>query len=103
MDIEKELSSNELRKAGLLLAKAGELGMDLSGFGEVGLNRNSGNVYLWLEDYPFCLYIGLGNDDIMACWSNPEDGEEEITETDGLNLDLLNDWAYTLQEESEAA
>lgn len=103
MEISNKLCNNELRKAALLIAEASRLGMDVSGYGEIGVNQNSGSVYLWLEDYMFSLYIGLGNDEIMACWTNTYNGEEEITETAGLSLDLLNTWAYDLEKESEAA
>jgi hypothetical protein len=47
------MCSNEVRKAGLLLAKAAELGMDVTGYGEIAVNNSSGNVYIWLEDYAF--------------------------------------------------
>lgn len=97
MDIQKELCGNELRKVGLLLAKAGSLGMDLSGFGEAGVNRNNGNVYLWLEDYPFSLFIDLSGDDaIQACWSNFDNGDEEFITVDNLNLYQLEKWAAEL-------
>jgi len=103
MNINENLCSNELRKAALLITEASRLGMNISGYGEIGVNQSNGNVYLWLEDYPFCLFIDLGDDEIQACWSNSYNGEEEFIDTAGLSLDLLNDWAYTLNEESEAA
>ena len=103
MEISNKLCNNELRKAALLITEASRLGMDVSGYGQIDVNPYSGNVYLWLEDYIFTLYIGLGNDEVMACWTNTNNGEEEITETAGLTLDLLNTWAYDLEEESEAA
>ena len=101
MEIAKNLCSNELRKAGLLITEAIRLGMDISGFGELSVNQSSGNVYLWLEDYLFTLLIGPSDDDLMACWYNSNNGEEEFTETAGLTLDLLNTWAYDLEEEAQ--
>jgi hypothetical protein len=94
MEMNSKMCANELRKAGLLLVKASSLGMDVSGYGMLDVNLNSGNVYLWLEDYDFCLYIGLGSDDVVACWSSPEDGREEFyTLEDCTSLHTLEDWA----------
>lgn len=98
----KNLCSNELRKIALLMTKASDLGMDLSGYGFADMNPNSGHVYLWLEDYPFTLFISLGSDDIWALWSNPEDGEEVVTNViDEMTLDNLYDWVQQLELESE--
>ena len=56
------------------------LGMNLSSYGEIGVNPNSGYTYLWLEDYSFCLYMpincDLSTDDIYCLWTNNENGEE---------------------------
>lgn len=101
MEIKSNLCSNATRKVGLLIVKASELGMDLSGYGFADENCNSGNVYLWLEDYPFTLYIGLGSDTIYALWTNPNDGEEIETEIEGKTLSELEDWAAQLYSESE--
>lgn len=93
MEINSKMCSNELRKAGLLLVKASELGINVSGYGDLSVNPNSGNVYIWLEDYPFALYIGLGSDDIMASWSSPVDGEEfDFELTDRTTLRDLTRW-----------
>ena len=103
MEIKSNLCSNATRKIGLLITKAADLGMDVSGFGMADENQNSGNVYLWLEDYPFTLYIGLGSDTIYALWSNPNDGEEIETETEGKTLSDLEDWAQSLYTQAEEA
>ena len=36
-----------------------ELNMDLEGYGEIGVNNNSGNVYLWIENFNFSLFFQL--------------------------------------------
>ncbi len=99
MEIKSNLGSNATRKIALLISKASELGMDISGYGMADENNNSGNVYLWLEDYSFTLYIGLGSDQIYALWTNPEDGEEHDIAVDGMSLDDLNSWASDLYNE----
>ena len=96
------MCKNEVRKAGLLLVAASELGMNVNGYGELALNYNSGNVYLWLEDYSFSLYIGLGSDRIIACWSSPEDGREEFYPLEACtSLYTLEDWAAYCQREDD--
>lgn len=97
MEIKANLCSNAVRKIGLLITKASELGMDLSGYGFADENQNSGYVYLWLEDYPFTLYIDLGSDDVQALWTNPNDGEEVETIVGNQSLDDLYQWTNELE------
>jgi hypothetical protein len=102
MEISQNLCSNALRKVALLITKASDLGMDISGYGQAGENQNSGNVYLWLEDYPFTLYIGLGSDTIYANWSNPIDGSEEDIDIEAMPLFDIEAWANDLNNLAEA-
>jgi hypothetical protein len=101
MEITSNLCANATRKIGLLITKASDLGMDISGYGEAAENCNSGNVYLWLENYPFTLYIGLGSDIVWACWSSPIDGEEQEKTTEGMTLEDLESWAYRLENQAQ--
>lgn len=103
MEIKTNLCSNAVRKIGLLITKAADLGMQLDGHGFADENKNSGNVYLYLEDYPFTLYIDLGSDNIRALWSNPNDGEEVELDIDKMNLSQIEDWAYALYSNAETA
>jgi hypothetical protein len=103
MEIKSNLCSNATRKIGLLIVAASDLGMDISGYGFADENQNSGNVYLWLEDYSFTLYIGLGSDDIYASWSNPENGDEEEIEVSSKSLADLEAWAMDLYKQVEEA
>ena len=101
MEIKSNLCSNATRKIALLITKASDLGMDISGYGFADENQNSGNVYLWLEDYQFTLYIGLGSDDIYASWSDPMNGDEEEIEVGNKTLAQLELWAEQLYTEAE--
>lgn len=96
MNINQNLCSNALRKVALLITKASDLGMDISGYGEAAENCNSGNVYLWLEDYPFTLYIGLGSDAVYALWSSSLNDREEALDIEGMSLYHLTEWAEAL-------
>ena len=98
MEMTSNLCSNATRKVGLLITKASELGMDLSCYGVADENTSSGNVYLWLEDYPFTLYIGLGSDSIYAVWTNSDNGDESIIEVEPtMGLDYLYQWCDGLE------
>ena len=99
MEIKSNLCSNAIRKIALLITKASDLGMDISGHGFADENTSSGTFYLWLEDYSFTLYIGLGSDTIYALWTNFNDGEEKETEVEGKSLQDLCDWANALHDE----
>lgn len=98
MEIKQNLCANAQRKAALLITKASDLGMDLYSYGEVGENQSNGNVYIWLEDYPFSLYIDLGSDTIKACWNSTMTDSEEIVEVGKQCLFELQSWAYKLEE-----
>ena len=81
MDIKLDtLCDWEKQKALFLMKTALDLDMNIDGFGELAVNPSSGNTYLWLEDYPFCLYMPISCElvisDVWAIWSNPENGEE---------------------------
>jgi hypothetical protein len=93
----QSMTHNEIRKAALLITEASRLGMDLDSYGELDVNQYSGNVYLWLEDYNFTLYIGLGSDKIIAVFTDPETGDEEEREvTSEDNVYTLTEWLETL-------
>lgn len=100
MEINNKLGNNAIRKVALLITKASELGMDVSGYGEASENNMSGYVYLWLEDYPFTLFIDLGSDDIQALWTNFDNGEEISISVNSMSLFALNEWAYNLDANS---
>jgi hypothetical protein len=93
MELSTKMCGNELRKTALLITEASRLGMDLSGYGNLDVNRSNGNVYLWLEDYPFSLFIDLGSDDVQVCWSSCESDWEEFNTSADKTLYDLEQWA----------
>jgi hypothetical protein len=106
MNIQSNMCNWEMQKAGFLMTTGGKLGMDISGYGEIGVNQNSGNTFMWLEDYDFCLYMPINcelqESDIWVIWTNPEDGEEvEKTLDEFSGLDEIEQWTQELREELE--
>lgn len=75
-----KLGTWESDKALFLVNTAKKLGMDISGYGELAVNPNSGYTYIWLEDYPFTLYMPISceltEEDVWVLWTSSEDGEE---------------------------
>ena len=104
MEIKKDLCANAIRKVALLITKASKLGMDISGYGDAAENQSNGNVYLWLENYPFTLFIDLGSDDVQACWTNyNEDDHEEFIDVDSMTLYQLEEWCENNEKVAAAA
>jgi hypothetical protein len=101
MEIKTNLCSNEVRKVALLITKASELGMDIGGYGYAAANTNTGVVYLWLEDYPFHLYIDLGDDTIYAGWTNYDNGDEHWCMIGGMSLNDLYAWCDELEKQTQ--
>ena len=84
----------ERKKGIFLMSIAEDLGMNTSGYGQLAVNPNSGYTYLWLEDYPFTLFMPIScelkKSDVSALWSNPEDGTEwGMDLSEDTNLDNL--------------
>ena len=93
----KTATTNEIRKMGVLIIAATELGMDVSGYGYADVNLTSGNTFLYLEDYPFTLYIPpCGEDEIYAMWTSGWTGEEETLNINGETLSSLHQWCNEL-------
>lgn len=103
MEIQENLCANAIRKIALLITKAADLGMDLSGYGHAAENPNNGNVYLWLEDYTFTLFISLGDDAINACWSSIYTDDEEIIPVDAMKLYQLEAWTDEMERHYQPA
>lgn len=88
----------ERKKAVFLMGIAQDLGINLSSYGEVAVNKNSGYTYLWSEDYNFSLYMPISCDliksDIFALWTNQINGnEEEMQLTAETTLKDIEEWA----------
>jgi hypothetical protein len=101
MEINENLCNNAYRKIALLLTKAVDLGMDLSGDGIASENSISGHVYLAMTDYNFTLYISLGSDEIQALWFSSVNGDEIEIPVGDLSLDDLEVWASDLDNREE--
>lgn len=83
-----------------------DLNMDLSSYGDLSVNPNSGYTYLWLEDYNFTIYMPidceLKKTDVYALYSCLIDSEEiEMKLEFNTTLEELEKWASTQSELSE--
>jgi hypothetical protein len=91
MNITQDMTSNATLKAARLIQHAALLGMDVGGYGELAVNPHSGNTYLWLEDYNFCLYLPVCSSPVMVCYSCPIDGEETCRRAP-RNIAVMDKW-----------
>lgn len=57
-----------------------DAGMRVDRHTQAGVNQNSGNVWVWSEDWPGCVYCSIGFD-VAWSYSCPECGEEQDFET----------------------
>jgi len=91
----------ERQKGMYLIQTAEQLGMDIDGYGELGVNPNSGYTYIWLEDYNFSLYMPINCDlirqDVYALYSSPETGIEYEIELHYASLEDLEQWATFIE------
>lgn len=87
----------ERKKAMYLIDVAQNLDMDIEGYGELGVNPNSGYTYLWLDDYPFTLclpiHCELQTEDVCALWIDPCCGHEVERKLGDSTLQELNSWS----------
>lgn len=62
------------------LAAIRKAGKSVDRHTQAGVNQGSGNVWVWSEDWPGCVYCSIGFD-VTWCYSCPECGEEHDFET----------------------
>ena len=55
-------------------------GQRVDRYTQAGVNQGSGNVWVWSEDWPGCVYCSIGFD-VAWCYSCPECGEEHDFDT----------------------
>jgi hypothetical protein len=92
----------EFDKALFICKMARQLGMDLDGYGEMNVNKNSGYTYLWLEDYPFTLFMNINCElekkDVWVLFNDSYTGEETEETLDSFSgLDDIYEWCAALE------
>jgi len=99
----KNMCQWEITKGAFLISQASALGMNVTGYGLLDVDQNSGNTYLWLEDYPFTLFMPISCDlektAIYAIWSDFNNGDDtELALSDNTTLEDLYNWVESLEE-----
>jgi len=100
----EKMTKWEVEKAAFLILMAKDLDMDIHCYGELDINQNSGYTYLWLEDYPFSLYMPINCDlkreDVYVLWTNHQTGEEIEESLEAFNdLKDIYEWVNKLENE----
>jgi hypothetical protein len=65
-------------------------GLSVDKYTQAGVNQGSGNVWVWSEDWPGCVYCSIGFD-VQWSYSCPECGEEHDFDT----FAEMSDYAQT--------
>jgi hypothetical protein len=65
-------------------------GLSVDKYTQAGVNDNSGNVWVWSENWPGCVYCSIGFD-VQWSYSCPECGEEHDFDT----FEEMSDYAQT--------
>ncbi len=63
------------------LTKLRDEGLTVDKYAQAGINSDSGNVYVWSEDWAGCVYCSLGGD-VSWSYSCPQCGEEYDFDTE---------------------
>lgn len=99
----------ETEKA-LYLCKVAKSTLDwnLSGYGMCDVNPNSGYTYLWLEDYPVCLYMeincNLCESDIYVMYTDMTNGQEYEESLDLFtDMDEIYKWVKAIEAHEQNA
>ena len=92
----------EMTKALFILSVANVMEINLSSYGELAVNNNSGYTYLWLEDYGFTLYMPINcklekSEIYVSFLSNLNNDEIERPLTEFDNLYKIEKWIEQLQ------
>lgn len=77
----EQFSGADLDRLVACIAKLRSEGLQLDKYSQAGINQNSGNVYIWSEDWAGCVYCSIGFD-VSWSYSCGECGEEYDFETE---------------------
>lgn len=70
-----QFSGADLDRLVACIQKVREEGLSIDENAQAGINQNSGNVYIWSEDWAGCVYCSIGFN-VQWSYSCPECGEE---------------------------
>lgn len=99
----KNMGTWEKRKALYLMEVAMDLNIELDETVEIGVNQNSGYVYLFSYELPFVLYLPisceLNRDDVWVSTVDNMSGEEHERVLGDATQSELELWAYKVTED----
>jgi hypothetical protein len=97
MKISEKLQGWELDKALYLIKVANQINMDLSEYTIIDVNKHSGYVYLFDDNYNFSLYMPINchlvKDDVYALYTDFDNGDEhEIDLSSITDVEQIENW-----------
>jgi hypothetical protein len=79
MKITTVISGQDAQRLADCISYASKHGLDVTEYTQCGVNSNSGNVWLWDENWTGCVYCTIGFD-VSYMWSCPNCGDEQDVE-----------------------
>jgi len=80
MRISEQITGVDAERLADCIKFASKQGLSIGEDTQCGVNQNSGNVWLWDEDWAGCVYCSIGFD-VSVLWSCPNCGNEVDCET----------------------
>jgi hypothetical protein len=107
MEININKMCNWERKKSIYLMEIAEnkLNMDLSEYGFCDVNQSNGNVYIWLENYPFSIYLPINceltESDVIVLYTDNNHGDEtELTLDNFDDIDDIYKWIEKIEDKN---
>jgi hypothetical protein len=103
----KSMSKNELYKSAQLIMFCIDNEIDFSDDAIIDVNIDSGNVYLYSENLPYTVFIGLDDNMYLLIFENENNEEiimslEEINEISVRSLQYnINTWVNIVEQQIE--
>lgn len=76
MKIEQNIAGQDAIRLADCIKFASKEGLEITKYTQCGINENSGNVWLWDEDWLGCIYQDMGFSGPNVSWSCPNCGNE---------------------------
>ena len=100
MELTTEIYGADAKRLADCINFAAKNNLTITKHTQVGVNENSGNVWLWDEDWTGCIYQNIQNQGPFISWTCPNCGEEFDCKT-MIESDERTNWSYDHDDKCE--